>query len=67
MEIGKGYIDITDFGAKGDGMTVNTKSINKAIEALDEGDTLIIPEGVFISGAVFLKSDMTLYLSKGQC
>lgn len=65
MGLCKGSIDITDFGAKGDGITVNTESINNAVKALGKGETLIIPEGVFITGAVFLKSDMTLYLSEG--
>ncbi|MVN92188.1 glycoside hydrolase family 28 protein [Mucilaginibacter aquatilis] len=58
-------ITVTDFGAKGDGITLNTKAIQKAIDACDEYGTVIIPEGTFVSGALFLKSRMTLQINKG--
>lgn len=58
-------LDITDYGAKGDGTTVNTKAIQKAIDACPAGGTVRIPRGVFISGALFLKSHMTLQIAKG--
>jgi polygalacturonase len=56
--------NITDFGAVSDG-TVCTKAIQKAIDGCDEGGTVYIPKGEFISGALFLKSNMTLYLEEG--
>lgn len=56
--------NITDYGAKPDG-TVCTKEIQAAIDACDKGGTVVIPEGCFVSGALYLKSDMTLRLEKG--
>jgi polygalacturonase len=61
---GKVY-NVLDYGAKGDGATLNTRSIQSAIDACTAGGTVYIPAGTFISGAVFLKSDMTLYIEKG--
>lgn len=60
-----GKINVIDFGAVGDGKTLNTASIQKAIDACAENGTVIIPAGVFLSGAIYLKSDMTLYLEEG--
>lgn len=42
-----------------------TKEIQRAIDLCGKGDTVYIPEGTFITGAICLKSDMTLYLEKG--
>lgn len=61
---GKRY-NILDFGAKGDGITKNTKAIQKAIDGCAPGGTVYIPKGIFVSGALYLKSNMTLYLAKG--
>ena len=54
--------DITTLGAKGDGETLNTRIIQDAINACKPGDTVLIPAGTFTSGALFLKSDMTLQI-----
>jgi exo-poly-alpha-galacturonosidase len=61
---GKVY-NILDYGAKDDTLTNNTKAIQAAINACTEGGTVYIPKGVFVSGALFLKSNMTLYVEKG--
>lgn len=58
-------LDITAFGAKGDSATINTLFIQKAIDACPENGTVLIPKGKFISGALFLKSHMTLEIVKG--
>jgi polygalacturonase len=54
--------DISRLGAKGDGTTLNTKIIQDAINRCAPGDTVLIPAGTFLSGALFLKSDMTLQI-----
>lgn len=61
---GKMY-NIVDFGAKADSTFINTKAIQKAIDACTAGGTVYIPKGTFVSGALFLKSNMTLCIEKG--
>ena len=58
---------IEDFGAKGDSITLNTQAIQSAIDAADRqgGGTVIIPPGVFLSGTIFLKSNITLEVQGG--
>jgi polygalacturonase len=55
--------DITRYGARGDGQTVNTQAIQKAIDACTEGGTVLVPAGTFLSGALFLKSNMTFKIA----
>ena len=64
-ELGKQYI-ITDFGAKSDG-GIYTKEIQNAIDTAHEngGGVVVIPEGKFMSGALFFKAGVNLYLSEG--
>jgi polygalacturonase len=57
--------NILDFGAKGDNATINTKAIQTAIDSCSPGGTVLIPSGTFLSGALFLKSNMTLYVAAG--
>lgn len=59
---------ITNFGAVGDGDTLNTKSIQSAIDhvASSGGGTVLVPEGIFVSGALFLKPGVNLQLAKGS-
>src|SRR5215213_7417660 len=58
---------VAEFGAVGDGKTLNTVSIQSAIDQLAAkgGGTLVIPKGVFLSGAIFLKSGVNLHLDEG--
>ncbi|WP_263063977.1 glycosyl hydrolase family 28 protein [Dickeya dadantii] len=56
-------IDITQYGAKGDGTTLNTIAIQQAINACPSGCQVNVPAGVFKTGALWLKSNMTLNLS----
>lgn len=58
---------ITDFGAKADGATVNTRAIQAAIDhlAAGHGGTVVVPRGVFVSGALFLKPRVNLRLDAG--
>ena len=58
---------ITDFGAVGDGKTLNTKAIQAAIDkcaSTKKGGVLVIPKGTFLSGAIFLKQGVNLLLEK---
>lgn len=60
-------VSIANFGAVGDGVTVNTARIQKAIDevAARGGGTLSVPAGVFLSGALFLKPGVNLHLEAG--
>ncbi|MGI4863039.1 MAG: glycosyl hydrolase family 28 protein [Janthinobacterium lividum] len=57
--------NILDYGAKNDTARANTKAIQAAINACTAGGTVYIPKGTFVSGALFLKSNMTLAIEKG--
>lgn len=52
--------NVLDYGAKSDTSVINTKAIQAAINACAAGGTVLIPKGTFVSGALFLKSNMTL-------
>jgi polygalacturonase len=63
---------ITAFGARADGVTVNTKAIQAAIDHLASrrGGTVVVPQGTFVSGALFFKPQVNLHLRAGavlQC
>jgi polygalacturonase len=62
---GKIY-NILDYGARADSSHTNTKFIQAAIDACTEGGTVFIPGGTFVSGALYLKSNMTLFIDKGS-
>lgn len=57
--------NICDYGAKGDGKTLNTKAIQSAIDKCfaDKGGTVLIPAGNFLSGTLELKSNVTLHIA----
>jgi exo-poly-alpha-galacturonosidase len=51
--------DVTKYGAVGDGQTLDTKAIQKAIDACTPGGEVLIPEGkTFKSGSLWLKGNM---------
>ena len=58
-------ISIVAYGAKADGVTLNSKSINAAIDACSSkgGGVVMIPPGLWLSGPVVLKSNVNLYLA----
>jgi len=59
--------DVRTFGATGDGKTVDSPAINKAIEAAAAagGGTVVFPAGNYISFSIRLKSHVDLYLTQG--
>ena len=57
----------TDFGAKADGETLNTASLQAAIDYISAngGGRLILRGGDFVSGTIYIKSDVTLHIEEG--
>src|SRR5580698_4761487 len=62
-----GFFDVRTYGATGDGKTVDTPAINKAIEAAAAagGGTVFFPAGTYMCFSIRLKSHVELYLSQG--
>lgn len=60
-------VSITDFGANGDGLYSNTAAFSKAIDAVVSkgGGTVIVPEGLWLTGPIVLKSNVRLHTLKG--
>lgn len=58
-------IDISTYGAIGDGKRVNTEVIQKCIDCCHKagGGTVVISNGVFVCGSLFLKSNVTLKIA----
>lgn len=58
--------NIMDYGAVPDSVTLNTKSIQNAIDSANShgGGIIYIPEGIFLSGALFFKPNTSLVLNK---
>jgi len=59
--------NVRDYGAKGDGTTLDTKTINATIDAASEagGGTVYFPAGNYLTGSIHLKSNITLYIDQG--
>ncbi|HEY1788609.1 MAG TPA: glycosyl hydrolase family 28 protein [Verrucomicrobiae bacterium] len=57
--------NIRDFGAQGDGKTLDTPALQTAIDTChqQQGGTVLVPAGVFIIGTVELKSNVTLHIA----
>ncbi len=64
-ELGRQY-KITEYGILDDGR-VYTKEIQMLIDraATDGGGVIVIPAGVYLTGALFFKSGVNLYVSEG--
>ncbi len=59
--------NIRDFGAVGDGRTINTVAIQKAVDSCEVhgGGTVLVPVGTFMSGTIQLFSNINLNLESG--
>ena len=60
-------LSVRDFGATGDGKTLDTPAINKAIDAAAArgGGTVYFPAGNYLSVSIHLKSNVALYIDQG--
>jgi len=58
--------NIITYGAKADGVTLNTKAIEDAIDACSKsgGGVVIIPEGLWLTGPLILKNNVNLHLER---
>jgi len=59
--------NVKDSGAKGDGLTPDTKTINETIDkaAHAGGGTVYFPAGNYLAGSIHLKSNVALYIGPG--
>lgn len=62
------FYNVKDYGAKGDGIQIDSPAINRAIEdaARNGGGTIFFPAGTYLSYSVRLQSNITLYLDAGS-
>ena len=63
----KVLFDVRSYGATGDGKTVDTPAVNRAIEAVAAagGGTLVFPAGTYVCFTIRLKSGVDLWLANG--
>ena len=62
-----GYFNVKEFGAKGDGVNIDSHAINAAIDAASEagGGTVYFPAGTYSSYSIRLKNNISLFLDYG--
>lgn len=63
----KKKIDVTKapYEAKGDGKTMNTKILQKAIDDCQKDECVYFPKGTYLTGSLNLHSDMELFIEDG--
>ena len=61
------HVSVADHGGKPDGITLNTKAFEDAMQALSEkgGGTLTVPKGVWFTGPIVFRSNINMHLEKG--
>lgn len=59
--------NVRDYGAKGDGKTLDHQAINAAIDSCvaHGGGRVVVPAGTYLCGSIRMKSHVELYLSAG--
>lgn len=65
---GSSVYDVRTFGASGDGKTIDTPAINRALEiaSANGGGTVRVPAGTYVCYSIHLKSNTILYLEAGS-
>ncbi|MCR5295130.1 MAG: glycoside hydrolase family 28 protein [Lachnospiraceae bacterium] len=58
-------LNVKDFGAKGDGLTDDTAALTASIMSCPADGTIYFPKGSYLSGPLFFKSHMTVWIPKG--
>ena len=61
------HFNVTDFGAIGDGITKATSALQNAIDVCHNsgGGKVLLPAGDYLSGSIYLKSNVELHLAAG--
>ncbi len=61
------FYNIKDYGAKGDGIHLDTDAVNAAISAANDkgGGTIFFPAGEYLCFSIRLKSNIALYIDQG--
>ena len=65
--VNSAVFNVKNYGAVGDGKTIDTPAINRAIEAAEAsgGGTVFVPAGTYLCYSIRLKSNLCLYLDQG--
>jgi polygalacturonase len=63
----KAPLNVRDFGAIGDGQTLDSPAIDRAIAACAGagGGTVCLPAGIYLSGSIHLTNNLNLFLDAG--
>ncbi len=65
---GANFFNVRDYGAVGDGRTLDSPAMDKAIDAAAQagGGTVLVPAGTYLSGSIHLKSNINLDDRRGR-
>lgn len=60
-------VSIIEFGAKGDGKTLNTESFARAIQTLNQkgGGKVVVPAGIWLTGPIQFENNIELHVERG--
>ena len=63
----KTFYNVKEYGALGDGKSLDSPAINKTIDAAANagGGTVFLPAGTYLSGSIHMKSNINLFLDAG--